>query len=311
MGAWINFTNHIHISDESHQNGVMKFVGYNDITPEIMEEIVQDQKIKWIQISQEFPEKAYQVIDSILAKRPDLYFRIFNIYGDKTFDLSVLGQMPHLSKVWIEAHLRRNKDAVNVEYLCELPRLKALHLDLFDRRDYSFLRNLSPDLEELVFFADTMGGAIQFDCEWLLKYKKLRSLFLGKKAKKHLESISQLPELKSLSLRGIKVADFAFLKQINLEIFRLLWCGNTDLSELGELETLRELELWRIMKLENIDFISRLVNLETLKLQDLKHVTTLPNLDKLVKLKNIQIDNVPVDMDALDETVRNLIQQSR
>lgn len=303
MGARINVTNHIHISQESHENGVMRFVGYKDITPEIIEEIAQDQKLKRIQISEELPEKAYQAIDNILARRPDLYFRIFNIYGDKMFDLSVLGQMPHVSRVWIEAHLRNNKNAINVEYLCELPGLKGLHLDLFDRRDYSFIGNLSTDLEELVFFADTMGGAIQFDCEWLLRYKKLRSLFLGKKAKKHLESISRLPELKTLSLRGIKVEDFSFLKRLQLEAFALLWCGNTDLSGIGELESLRELELWRIMKLENIDFISSLVNLEVLKLQDLKHVTALPDLSGLKKLKEIRIDNVPIDVRGLEEPV--------
>lgn len=307
MGAWVNFTNHIHISDESYQNGVMRFVGYQDITPELIEEITLDQKLKWIQISQELPEKAYQAIDRILAQRPDLYFRIFSIYGDKTFDLSVLGQMPHLSKVWIEAHLRNNKDAVNVEYLCELPGLRGLHLDLFDRRDYGFLNHLSPDLEELVFFADTMGGAIQFDCEWILRYEKLRSLFLGKKAKKHLECIGKLPNLKSLSLRGIKVADFDFLKELRLDSFALLWCGNADLSGLGELKSLKELELWRIMKLENIDFISALVNLEVLKLQDLKHVTALPDLNGLKKLKEIRIDHVPIDLEALDESVRRLI----
>ena len=118
MGAWINFTNHIHISNESHENGAMSFVGYKDITPEIIEEIAQNKKIKCIQISQELPEKAYSVIDRILEKRPDLYFRVFNIYGDKTFDLSILGQMPHLSKVRIDAHLRENKNAINIEYLC-------------------------------------------------------------------------------------------------------------------------------------------------------------------------------------------------
>lgn len=307
MGAWINFTNHIHISAESHGNGVMKFVGYKDITPETVEEIAQDQKLKCIQISEELPEKAYPVIDSILAKRPDLYFRIFNIYGDKSFDLAVLGQMPHLSKIRIDAHLRNNKDAVNVEYLCELPNLKGVHLDLFDRRDYGFINDLSSGLEELILFADTMGGTVQFDCEWLLKYKELRSLFLGKKAKKHLECIGKLPNLKALSLRGIKVPDFGFLKDPRLDSFALLWCGNTDLSELGELRSLRELELWRIMKLENIDFISSLVNLEVLKLQDLKHVTALPDLSGLKKLKWIRIDNVPIDIRELDESLQDCL----
>ena len=131
-------------------------------------------------------------------------------------------------------------------------------------------------------------------------------MYLGKKAKKNLESISQISKLKTLSLRGIKVADFSFLKELHLESFALLWCGNTDLSGLGELESLRELELWRIMKLENLDFINQLVNLETLKLQDLKHITILPDLSRLKKLANIQIDNVPIDLDTLDESVRKL-----
>lgn len=306
MGAWINFTNHIHIASESYTDGVLKVVGYTDISPEMIEEIVHDEKIERVQISEELPEKAYQIIDEILEKRQDIYFRIFNIFN-KTFDISILRNMPHLSKVWIDAYLRNNKDAINCECLCDFPNLKGLNLNLFDRRDYNFINHLSPDLEELSLMADTMGGAIQFDCKWLLQYKTLHSLFLGKKAKKNLESIGQIQGLKKLALRGIKVADFSFLKEIPLESFALLWCGNTDLSELGELKNLRELELWRIMKLEDLNFISSLVNLETLKLQDLKHVTVLPDLSGLEKLKDIQVVNVPIDLDTLDESVRKLI----
>lgn len=306
MGAWINFTNHIHIANESLSNGGLEFVGYNDISPEMIEEIAHDDKIERIQISEELPEKAYQIIDKILEKRQDIYFRILHL-PKETFDISVLRQMPHLSKVWIDAYLRYDKNAIDCECLCDLPNLKGLRLDLFDRRDYNFINHLSPDLEELSLMADTMGGAIQFDCKWLLQYKKLHSLFLGKKAKKNLESISQIPELKKLSLRGIKIADFSFLKEIPLESFALLWCGNTNLSELGELKDLRELELWRIMKLEDLNFISSLVNLETLKLQDLKHVTSLPDLSRLENLRDIQISNVPIVLDTLDESVRKLI----
>lgn len=136
-----------------------------------------------------------------------------------------------MSKVWLKAYLRYDKNALNMEYLCELPALKGLHLDLFD-------------------------------CEWLLQYGKLQSL---------------------------------------------LWCGNSDLSALGGLESLRELELWRIMKLENLDFLCSLKNLEILKLQDLKHIKTLPDLRHLKNLKRIHLDNVPVNPDSLDESVRNLI----
>ena len=307
MGARINFTNHVHIANRSKKNGVMEFIGYNDITPELIEEIVHDERIKWIQISEKLPMQGYRMIDSILERREDLYFRIFHIIDGNTFDISFFNDMPHLTRVWLDAHLREDKHAVNYEYLCELPNLKGLHLDLFDCRDYSFINNLSPKLEELIMFADSMSGTVKFDCKWLLQYKELQSLYLGKKAKKNLECISQIPKLRNLSLRGIKVEDFRFLKALHLESFALLWCSNTALSGLGELQSLRELELWRIMKLDNLDFISTLVNLETLKLTDLKHITTLPDLSGLKKLANIKIDNVPIDLDTLDESVRRLI----
>jgi len=308
MGAWIDFTHNIDIANESWEGYGLKFIGYRDLTSELMEKIVRNPEIKWIQIGKDLdlPRKAYRKIDQILERRQDIYFRIYGIYGDESFDLSVLGLMPHLTKVQIDAHLTEN-NTVNLEYLCELPNLKGLHLEAFGCRDYSFIKNLSPDLEELAILADTVSGGIQFDCGWLLRYERLCSLFLGKKAKKHLESISGLPALKKLTLRGIKVADFHFLKELSLESFALLYCGNNDLSGLGELETLRELELWRILKLENLDFISSLVNLETLKLQDLSHVKTLPDMSGLKKLADIQVDNVPLDMDTLDASVRKLI----
>lgn len=308
MGARICFTNHIHIAEKSFNNGLIKEIGYRDITPEMLDEIEQDNRVKMIQISSRLPEKAYEVIDHILERRPDLYFRIFSIGTTcETFDLSVLGQMSHLERIWLEAYLRYNKEAVNPEYLCEFPNLKGLHLDLFDCRDYQFVNGLSQNLEELRLYADTMGSGIRFDCKWLLQYENLHTLYFGKKAQKNLESIVQLPKLKSLSLRGIKVAGFDFLKELSLDTFRLLWCGNSDLSGLCALQSLRELELWRIMKLENIDFLSSLINLEVLKLQDLKHIKALPDLGNLKKLKRIYLDNVPIDKDTMDESVRKLL----
>ena len=122
MGAKIDFTQHIHISKSSSENGVLKYVGYKDITLEVIDEIAQNERIKWIQINENLPDRAYQEIDRILAGRPDIYFRVFGIgtYGNETFDLSVLGQMPHLSRVRLDGHLKNNREAVNLEYLCKL-----------------------------------------------------------------------------------------------------------------------------------------------------------------------------------------------
>lgn len=97
------------------------------------------------------------------------------------------------------------------------------------------------------------------------------------------------------------------MKELDLESFALLWCGSSNLATLGELVSLRKLELWRIMKLDNLDFISSLVNLETIKLQDLKHIRTLPDISRLKRLTDIQISNVPIQLETLDESVRRMV----
>lgn len=139
-----------------------------------------------------------------------------------------------------------------------------------------------------------MKGSILFDCEWLLRFQKLHTLYLGKKAKKHIEKIAELPKLKNLKIRGIKLKSLEFLKELNLESLSILWCGMNDLSLLSEFKSLKYLELWRIMKLEDISFLSELSNLEKLVLQDLNHIHELPDLSLCHRLKEIQLINIPI-----------------
>lgn len=307
MGVWLN-KNFIEISNATSKPGTMlERYSYKDIDEEYIDAVVNDEKIKWIQISDSLPNEAYTVIDSILSRKPDLYFRIYGLYADDKFDISFLERMPHLNKLRIDCHLRSCPDMIDFNILTKLD-LKALHLDAFDLRDYCFLQSLSENLKELVINADTMGGAIKFDCKWLLRYNSLKSLWLGKKAKKNIKFIAELPELDSLSLRGIKLSDFDFLKQMNLRELRLLWNSNNDLEELKYLTTLKEIELWRINKLNNIDFISMLTDLEVIRLQDLKHVTKLPDLSELHNLKKIVLDNTGIEIENLDIDLRDKIE---
>ena len=71
-----------------------------------------------------------------------------------------------------------------------------------------------------------------------------------------------MPSIKSLSLRGIKISDFSFLFQMNLDELALYWNSNSDLHELSKLEHLKEIALWRINKLSDISFIKDMLELE-------------------------------------------------
>ena len=94
-----------------------------------------------------------------------------------------------MKKVQIDCiEFKNNPKRINLSVLAEL-NLKSLHIECFDLRDYEFIQNLSDELEELSIMADTMGPGIKFDCTWLLKYKNLQTLWLGKKAKKILRAL--------------------------------------------------------------------------------------------------------------------------
>lgn len=212
--------------------------------------------------------------------------------------------MPHLKNLCIDCiDFRNDQQKINFDVLARL-RLKQFYIDCFDLRNYEFIKYLSDDLEDLLITADTMGPGIVFDCAWLLKYVNLKSLWLGKKAKKNIDLLSQLPKLKELSLRGIKITDFSFLHKMNLEKLALLWNSNNDLHELAKLKNLHEIELWRINKLDDISFLEDMTNLEIIRLQDLKHVTSLPDLSKLTKLKKIVLNDTGIDMKSLPDSIK-------
>lgn len=310
MGTKLNFAGHIDITEQT-TGTFWKSVGYRDLTDELISQIADDPKIKFIQISKSLPWQAYLAIDKILAKRDDMHFRIYGLYGNTEFDLSCLHLLKHLKHLALDAHLRERQDMFNLDILTELENLQTLRLALFDLKDYSFVKNLSSEIEELCISADTMGGGVVFDCVWLTQYKKLKTLYLGKRARKHIECIAELESLENLTLRGIKLKGFEFLRSKELRSLSIHLCGMSDLTSLAGYDSLKILELWRIMKLEDISFISTLTKLERLNLRDLSHITTLPDLSGLKNLQEVVLDNVPIDVAALPAYLQKITRKYR
>lgn len=307
MGSWIT-KNYIEISDVTRTGKVLGCFSYKEIDENFIQEIISNDLIKTIQISKELPKEAFMKIDSILERKPELDFRIYSVTSLDPCDISFLETMKHLKNLRIDCHLRDWQNGLDFNVLTKL-NLKSLSLDAFDLRDYSFINHLSKNIEKLLIFADTMGGSINFDCKWLLQYDKLKTLWLGKKAKKNIECLSEMKSLKSLSVRGIKLKSFDFLRSLELEKFELLWNANNELKDLRDLKSLKEIGLWRINKLENIDFISELVNLEVIKLQDLKHITELPDLSHLTNLKRIVLDNTGISIKNIAEPYQSMVER--
>ena len=141
MGAHICFDRHIHIANKTWSKGVLRHLGYEDIDEQTLNEIVNNKKLKWIQISDYLPNEAYRKIDQILSERPDITFRLFHFLNNDEVDISFLMDMPHVKKVQIDCiEFKNNPKRINLSVLAEL-NLKSLHIECFDLRDYEFIQN--------------------------------------------------------------------------------------------------------------------------------------------------------------------------
>jgi Leucine-rich repeat (LRR) protein len=308
MGTRINPTKFIELSKDSFKNGLINKTAAEELDGKLIKKIIEDDTLKYIQISEPLFAQAISSLDKIFEKRPDIRFRIYGLYDCDSFDFSFLHELPHLQHLSIDAvHLGITEELLNIEAVCEIPNLKSLLLEIFDLKDYSFLNHLPQSIEELSVIADTMGGAVNFDCKWLIKYDNLHSLFLGKKAKKNIKAIADITSLKELILRGIKLNSLEFLKPLGLEKLSINYCAMSDLSSAASLTTLKSIELWRILKLYDISFLSHLEALESIKLMDLKYIKELPDLSKVNGLKEIIYDNVPINTEILPDNIKSII----
>ena len=258
MGAKVDFTSHIKISGKTNANGLLRTYGYYDLTDEMISQITNTPTIKFVQISEPLPQQAYIAIDKILEKREDMHFRIYGLLQGVQFDLSCLYFLKHLKHLTLDVHLKDRQDLLDLSVLTKLKNLQTLRLALFDLKDYSFIKDLSSDIEELCISADTMGSSIVFDCDWLKRYQNLRTLYLGQKARKHIEHIAELESLENLTVRGIKLKNFDFLRGNGLRSLSIHLCSMNDLTSLTGFDSLKSLELWRIARLEDISFIATL-----------------------------------------------------
>ncbi|EOS09174.1 leucine-rich repeat domain-containing protein [Phocaeicola sartorii] len=278
-----------------------------DVTESVIQQIIEEKLIKRVQISDYIPNTVLEKLNRIFISRPDISFRVYG-GADKTFgygndfngwNLDFLRFVPDVQNIVIDGFEYKNTD---LSILSSLSNIKSLKLEIYDLRDFTFVKTLPSLLEHLYIDADLKSGKPVFDCQWLLHLKNLQSLFLGK-LDKNLEVIVGLSQLEKLELRAIKNKDLSFLKQMSIKDLSILWCDSSkiDLTVLSDFRSLRQLKLFRISKLDDISFVSTLIGLKKLELIWLANITKMPNLANLNELAEVYIDtlNRLVDISSL------------
>lgn len=296
MGSRINYIGTISITDTKISildNAGMKQLYWQELSDEVVEDIIHSTKVEYIQISSmgKCSEQAWKQLDKVFAAREDIIFRVFGFYGASECDFSFLRELEHLKRLCIDCiNVEKIK---NLSVITEFQELRELRMSLFDLRDYSFIQNMPLSLEKLSLFMDVRSGNHNFDCAWLAGVENLHTLYLGK-ARKNIAALKECKALTNLKLRGIKLDNTDFLREMPLKELAIHWCTMQNLDIIEGHPTLQTLELWRVQKLTDLEAVSTLKALEKISMQDLANVEKLPDLSNQKYLKTVYIGNLKV-----------------
>lgn len=220
-----------------------------------------DPRCRVVQFCDPLTETDFTKLSVFMQKHPEIPLRIYGHYGQKC----------------------------NLDFLTHFQFLRGFVVDCFELEDIAGLQYL-PDNLEYFWFGDTKSK--RFSLEFLERFQSLKSLFLENQTK-HIEVLSNLHSLESLTLRSITLPDLSILLPLkNLLSLDIKLGGTKDLSLLPRLGRLRYLELWMVKGLSNIASIAGSTTLQYLFLQALKNVSEVPALLNLAYLRRVHLETM-------------------
>lgn len=212
-----------------------------------------------VQFSSALSEKEYSKLGSFMAGYPEVKLRAYGNYDHSIEDL---------------------------EFLRHFSSVRSFQFDLYDLTSWAGLRHLPEDLHSL-----SIGRTkkTSHSLAFLSRHRGLRSLHI-EGHKKHISSISDLEQLRRLSLRSITLDDLSVCLPLReLREFELRLGGTTDLRLLPEIGNIRYLEIWMVRGLSDLSPLSEMGHLRTLFLQALRRVTVLPDMTKMTELQTVHL----------------------
>lgn len=178
-------------------------------------------------------------------------------------------------------------DTQDLSFYDKIPNIRNFTIASFNTKDYSKL--ISNTKLKHFGIEETKSNAV--DLSFIKEFKDLESLYVDG-MKKGLENVKYLPNLKTLTFRGVKLDNLDFLTELKkLQELNLLFGSYKNLDSLSELKQLKSIEFSRVRQIPNFDFLNSLENLEKIEFEGMSKMETIPDLSKLEKLKRIHIHN--------------------
>lgn len=178
-------------------------------------------------------------------------------------------------------------DTQDLSFYDLIPNIRNFTIASFNTKDYSRL-NSNTKIKHFGI-EETKSKAV--DLSFIKEFQDLESLYVDG-MKKGLENGRYLPNLKTLTFRGVKLDNLDFLTELKkLQELNLLFGSYKNLDSLSKLKQLKSIEFSRVRQIPNFDFLNSLENLEKIEFEGMSKMESIPDLSKLENLKRVHIHN--------------------
>jgi hypothetical protein len=247
--------------------------------------LVDNPDVKYLQTSEAKNRTTFELLDeNFFSKRPDVQLRMFGYYSSNC-DLSLIKNLKNIERFSADCL----REAKNIESIITLPKLIDLSIGIFKLDNFDFLDDVNENITGLSLQA-TLSKKPKI--KKINRFKNLKQLYLEGQ-QNGIESICDLKQLEEIVLRSISTMNLEYLNGLNnLWSVDIKLGGIKDFNDLTKLKSIKYLEIWQVLKFENIEFISELKTLQNLFLQSLPLIKSIPHLSKCVNLRRIYLENM-------------------
>ena len=250
----------IEIDDRTSIGKFSNSIGYNDVNAQVLKDIADDTKLKFVQMSKNLPDQALAAVDEVLNVRPDLVFRIYGMYKDAPYDLSRTLKLKNLKSLYIDFLQKKGYDRFeNIDSLSELKSLRAFYADVSGNIDLGFISEFD-SLESLYIYLEFGKIVIDQTC---FNSKLLREVHLGGKAIDCLELIPDNKLLSKLVVFNSKISDYSFVSRLNINELCIVNCKGLDSSAVPSNNRIKVLKI--VDSKYDDSFVSAFSNLQEFK----------------------------------------------
>jgi hypothetical protein len=222
--------------------------------------------------------------ENFFSRRPDVELRIFGFYGQRC-DLAFASGLRNVRRFAADCLM----DATGVEHVARIPALESLSLGVFSLESFDVLRGVNPGLRSLAL---GQTRSKKPSLEPLSRFTGLKRLYI-EGHRKDIEVLAVLGELEELTLRSVTVSDLGFLRSLaRLWSLDLKLGGIRNISAISGMPSIKYLELWQILGLEDVGVAGELPGLQHLLLQSLRRVGSLPDLRAARSLRRVTLETM-------------------